>query len=133
MNSVWVVQKGEYNDRYIAGAFTDEEAAKEFAKAIDGWVDTDCEVDQPFERRPDGTEWWLIDMALNGFVLRAHVWHEHSAPVGHAVYMPILKRFEFGCFAVNKEEAVAVADERRKKMIADGLCKLPSKEPTSNP
>jgi hypothetical protein len=120
MNRVWIVQQGEYSDRSIVGVFTDQETADEFAHACDGfWID--YPVNEPFERRAEGTHWHHVYMNRDGDtkeVRKSHYWENVDPTVMLVMHDDGFHLF--GCFACDEEHAVKIANDRRRQMIAEG-------------
>jgi hypothetical protein len=118
MNKVWIVQQGEYSDTCIAGAFTDQAIAEEFADACGGYS-SELDLDVPFERRPKGTCWYYVFMNRDGNTRK--VKREDYFPDPSNIFVMHDDGFHLhGCFARDEQHAVKIANDRRRQMIAEG-------------
>ncbi len=117
-DKVWLVRCGCYSDQWIAGAFSTEQKADEFAEAYNGQNGGDDagveEYELDVEFIPDGLKGWEVALSLGGDVLavdrREKLSRSCTRTTAHGMFVE--------CFAKDEEHAKKIATEKRQEEAA---------------
>lgn len=134
MNTIWVVEVGNYSDYRVAGVFTTEEKAKVVydrllvSNSHEDPVISEWPLDPGVDEMNQGMSIWRCVMGKNG-----HVEQTHQQPASDRLYTEfrVIKRSEHAYYgpdaqdvleakvwATDKDHAIKIVNEKRTELIA---------------
>jgi hypothetical protein len=122
MESVWVVETGEYSDYRVLGIFSTEENAQKIADLVDGDV-SEWPIDPWLEQLSQGRRSFRVEMMMDGTGIRVSEmpWGNHHKDEFSLVRNRNSADLLIGnVFARGDQHAIKIVTEVRAQYIASG-------------
>ena len=118
MKTVWVIEEGEYSDYHIVGIFETEDSAREVQQFIKSGYVSEWSLNPATDQLRAGLERHHVQMYRDGRVFYAR--KDFNIEDRDAWIAPDGRLIDT-VWAASYQHAIKIVNEKRTKMIAEGL------------